>query len=491
MHKTRHGSTMFDRLTMGLMAALTVGTLSLPAFPTEAAADVLDTDIIYGKTITERSLNHEQAPNIFAPAAILIDTEGNTYFERNSNEERKIASTTKLMTALLAVENGSPEDIVSVTDQDKVIGSTAELLPGDQLTLDHALYGLMLPSGNDAAMAIARTLGAKFATDGGDPYVAFIDRMNARAKELGMEHTMYRNPSGLDYEEWDGDQHSTPHDLAILMSECLKSDWLKAIMKTGMFEITATNNGVARQINLVTTDELIGSSEEFLGGKTGQTDQAGSCFVGALTHKERTYISVVLGEQDRNATFMDTRELLSWAVAHVRVYEIGENDGTMSDDGLPIIAEIPHADWIDVSIPLAAETSAAKVYALDLNGEVDQRAHFEVARGDIKKGDVLGAIELRQDDKVIDTINLVSAVDSPRPSALRGFFIGIERFFRNLKGEPIVAKQVSHFETSGSGDSDDTGTDSGTSDAGDSQTSEAPAEDAAPAEAASEGTTNQ
>lgn len=438
---------------MGLGAILVATTMSLPMVATPAMADVLDSDIIYGQTIQSRSLNHEQAPSILAPAAILIDTDGNTYFDRNGNEERKIASTTKLMTALLAVENGAPEDIINVSDQDIVIGSTAQLMPGDQLSLDHALYGLMLPSGNDASMAIARTLGARFAGENSDPYAAFIDKMNSRAAELGMEHTIYRNPSGLDYEEWNGDQHSTAHDLAILMQECLKSDWLKAVMRTGMYDITVTNNGVVRQVHLDTTDELVGSSEEFLGGKTGQTDQAGSCFVGALTHDGKTYISVVLGEQSREATFNDTRELLSWVVSHVRAYELGENDGTMSDDGLPIIAEIPHAEWIDVTIPLAVETIDAKVHAFDLNGEIEQKAHFDVARGDIRKGDVLGAIELRQNGEVIDTINLIAAVDSPRPSALRGFFIGLERFFRNLRGEPIVAEQVSHFGT-GSSNSD-------------------------------------
>lgn len=467
--------------------AIVTATATLPVAPAVAWADVQDSDIIYGKSITERSLNHEQAPSILAPAAILMDTDGITYFERNANEERKIASTTKLMTALVAVENGDLGDIITVTDQDdqnRIVGSTAQLLAGDQLTLDHALYGLMLPSGNDAAMAIARTIGARFATDGGDPYVAFIDKMNSRAQELGMEHTVYRNPSGLDVDEWAGDQHSTAHDLAILMKACLtiededKRNWLSTIMKTAMFDITVNNNGVERQIHLDTTDELVGSSEEFLGGKTGQTDQAGSCFVGALTHDGKTYVSVVLGEQSREATFNDTRTLLSWVVAHVRTYELGENDGTMTEDGRPIIAEIPHAEWIDVTIPLAVESADAKVHAFDLNGDVRQLAHFEVARGDIHEGDKLGVIELQQDGEVIDTIDLVAATDSPRPSMVRGLFIGVERFFRNLHGEPIVAEQISHF---GSNEKDD---------ADDSAEGEAEASADVPQEAVAEGGTN-
>jgi D-alanyl-D-alanine carboxypeptidase (penicillin-binding protein 5/6) len=147
--------------------------------------------------------------------------------------------------------------------------------------------------------------------------------------------------------------------------------------------------------------------------------------------------------------------MLTWVVSHVRTYELGENDGTMTKDGRPIIAEIPHAEWIDVTIPLAAESANARVYAFDLNGEVKQLAHFEVARGDIKKGDKLGVIELQQDGEVIDTIDLVAAKNSPRPSMIRGLFIGVERFFRNLHGESIVAEQVSHFENSKQDDDSD------------------------------------
>jgi D-alanyl-D-alanine carboxypeptidase (penicillin-binding protein 5/6) len=220
MQETGKRHAMFRQIAIGFGSVIMTATLVAPVTPSIALADVQDSDMIYGKSISERNLNHEQAPNIFAPSAALIDTDGNVYFTRNGDEERKIASTTKLMTALIAVENGSPDDIVTVTDQDDqqhVIGSTAQLLAGDQLTLDHALYGLMLPSGNDASMAIARTIGARFASEGSDPYVAFIDKMNSRAQELGMNHTVFRNPSGLDVEEWSGDQHSSANDLATLM----------------------------------------------------------------------------------------------------------------------------------------------------------------------------------------------------------------------------------------------------------------------------------
>lgn len=453
-----------------LAKAALAGTLALSGLagvaPSVAMADVYDTDVVYGKTILERSLNHEYAPSILAPSAILIDTDGITYFERSSGEERKVASTTKLMTALVAMENGNPDDIINVTEEDVVIGSTANLMAGDQLTLDHALYGLLLPSGNDAAMAIARSIGVRLAPEGGDPYVAFVDRMNSRAQELGMENTVFRNPSGLDVDQWAGDQHSTAADMAKLMEACLsmdeyKENWLRAILHMGYFEITVTNNGVERKIPLTTTDDLVNQSDQFIGGKTGQTDLARCCFVGAYEHSGKTYISVVLGDATRDESFNDTSTLLQWVVAHERPYQLEANDGTVTDDGRLVIAEIPHAEWIDVTIPLAVESTDATVYAFDLNGEVEQRAHFEVAKGDISEGDVLGAIELRQNDEVIDTLDLVATKDVPRPSVMRGLFIGVERFFRNLRGEPIVAEVISHFGTqtpsaaAGSGESDD------------------------------------
>lgn len=460
MRHTQETNGRRNRVLRGIAAAFAAMTLSTLVLPSFAMADVYPEDVIHGKSVAERELDMAVAPNVVAPAVSLVDTDGETYFQRNDLEERKIASTTKLMTALLAVENGSPEDIIVVTDADLVGGSTAELMAGDQLTLHDALLGLMLPSGNDAAMAIARTLGARFGLEGQDPYEAFIAKMNSRAQELGMTQTLYANPSGLDDAEWTGDHHSTAKDLSILAVEAFKNDWFKEIVGTKNATIHPTNNGAQREVPLESTDALLGSNPGFLGGKTGNTPLAGCCFVGACERDGKTYISVVLGEENRDMSFADTTELLQWVFRHERTYQLGENDGTKTDDGRPVIAEIPHTDWIDKTIALTIADPETKTHAFDLDGEITQNAHFEPAKGDIKKGEVLGAIELKQDNKVIDKLELVAAEDSEAPSFLRSLFIGIDRFFRSLTGQPTMASQKSHFaDANTAGTSDKEGED--------------------------------
>lgn len=452
------------RLGSGLMLAAAMAMPVSAAMPSVAMAVVNPDDVLAGKTLSERGIDASMAPDIAAPRATLIDTEGNVYFQRHDEEECKIASTTKIMTALVAIEEGDPEKFVNVTDLDMVIGSTANLMAGDVLTLDDALYGLLLPSGNDAAMAIARSVGAQFAAEGQDPYEAFVAKMNAKAQEMGLEHTLFVNPSGLDFEEWNGPHHSTASDLAKMATEAMKNEQFRRIVATKNYVIHPYNNNVPRDVALESTNLLLGTNEGILGVKTGQTDQAGSCFVGAWEYDGRTYISVVLGEESKEVAFTETTVLFQWVVNHEHTYQLGENDGTTTDDGRPIIAEIPHADWIDVLVPLTVKDPAEKTHAFDLNGEVKQTAHLETARGDVHEGDVLGAIELRQGDEVIDSIDLIAAEDVEAPSWLRSVFIAIDRFFRNIMGQPTEAETKGHFPEGGSsgdkGDKKDDGKES-------------------------------
>ena len=454
------------RVGQGLLLAVAMAMPVSAAMPSTAMAVVNPDDVLAGKTFAERGIDAGMAPDIMAPRATLIDTEGNVYFQRHDTEECKIASTTKIMTALVAIEQGNPEQVVTVTDRDTVIGSTANLMAGDTLTLDDALHGLLLPSGNDAAMAIARSVGAQFAPAGQDPYDAFVARMNARAQEMGLQNTLFVNPSGLDYEEWNGPHHSTAADLAKLATEAMKNEQFRKIVATKNYVIHPYNNNVPRDVALESTNLLLGTNEGILGVKTGQTDQAGSCFVGAWEYDGKTYISVILGEQSKEVAFAETTVLFQWVVNHEHTYQLGENDGTTTDDGRPIIAEIPHTDWIDVLVPLTVKDPAEKTHAFDLNGEVKQTAHLETAKGDIHAGDVLGAIELKQGDEVIDSIDLIAAEDVPAPSWLRSVFIAIDRFFRNITGQPIEAETKGHFPESGNGSpagnkSGDNGTGSG------------------------------
>src|SRR5688572_7230554 len=165
---------------------------------------------------TEAQTQTLPEPQIGARAALLVEyPSGRILYAHSEHERLAPASTTKILTAILAIEYGKLEDVVSVAESDLVGESSMGLVSGEQLTMHELLYGLMLPSGNDAAAAIARSLGEKSTSP--DPTLAnpgsrFIAMMNARVNQLGLENTHFMNPHGLD----EADHYSSAYDLASL-----------------------------------------------------------------------------------------------------------------------------------------------------------------------------------------------------------------------------------------------------------------------------------
>ena len=254
-----------------------VGALTAPS----AYADVRDTDIICGASYAEQARAAEDQPDIVAAAAIVVGQDGTAYFERDADAEVKIASLTKVMTAIIALENAQPDDTITVDQRAATVGqSTADLKEGDKLPLSEALKGLMMPSGNDAAMAIATSVGALIDPQSDDPYQTFIDAMNTKAAELGMDHTVFANPHGLDFDGWEGDFHSTARDVATMFAHAMKNEAFRSIVADTDNHITVTSaDGSERTIELKQRNEILGQDGN-IGGKTGGTYIALSNFVG-------------------------------------------------------------------------------------------------------------------------------------------------------------------------------------------------------------------
>lgn len=173
--------------------------------------------LTFGNSSQVFAMTEIQPLHISAQGAALIDVKsGRILFEKNGDQKMRIASLTKIMTAIVAIENGNLEDMVTTSDNAYgTEGSSIYLKRGEQLTLEDMLYGLMLRSGNDAAVAIAEHIG------GSVEGFAFL--MNEKAKILGMNHTHFVNPHGLD----DKEHYSTPKDMAILTAYALKNSTFK------------------------------------------------------------------------------------------------------------------------------------------------------------------------------------------------------------------------------------------------------------------------
>lgn len=219
-----------------------------------------------------------------ADSAILIDAaSGKVLKEVNAYQKRGMASTTKIMTALVALENSNPDDVVTVSaTASGVEGSSLYLVVGEKLTMEQLLYGLMLHSGNDAATAIAEHVAGSV-----DDFAVL---MNKKAVELGLKNTHFTNPHGLDNEQ----HYTTAYDLAMLTKHALQNETFAKIVATKQTKI-----GENEQTRYLTNhNKLLRMYEGANGVKTGFTKKDGRCLVSSATRDGITLIAVTLAACD-------------------------------------------------------------------------------------------------------------------------------------------------------------------------------------------------
>lgn len=243
-----------------------------------------------------------EVPWVAATGAVVLSDFNQVYYDLNAHVRVPMASTTKMMTAIVAVRYGNLDMEVLIDQHDLVGESTMGLWAGEVVTLHDLLYGLLLPSGNDAAMAIARSIGWRSGTTSADEAVQnFVDLMNQTAREYGLRDTHFMNPHGLD--EWG--HYSTPYDLAIILRAALNYQIIREVMQT-----PAIRRG---QHDLYNGNRLLGMRNDVLGGKTGFTDFAGFCLAAAAYGNGRFVIAVVVNDDGDN-WFWDVSNLLDWGL---------------------------------------------------------------------------------------------------------------------------------------------------------------------------------
>lgn len=219
-----------------------------------------------------------EAVEVSAAAAVLMDADsGRLLYDKNGEKRMLIASTTKLMTALVALEQGGLQQEITVTGGHMAEGSSMYLRPGEKLTLEMLLYGLLLSSGNDAALAVTECMGGA---------VPFVARMNEKAAELGMENTHFANPNGLDDEA----HYSTAEDMAKLAAAAMDDPVLRRVASTRTARIggrTLTNH-----------NKLLSRVEGCVGLKTGYTRAAGRTLVSCAERDGVRLVAVTLQDGD-------------------------------------------------------------------------------------------------------------------------------------------------------------------------------------------------
>ncbi|HRW07360.1 MAG TPA: D-alanyl-D-alanine carboxypeptidase family protein [Caldilineaceae bacterium] len=256
---------------------------------------------------TEEWLALNEPPALSAKASLLYDMDADRLlFAQNADGALPIASLTKLMTALLILETGDLQAEVVVQASDLVGGTSMQLIPGEVATVETLLYGLLIPSGNDAAMALARHNAGSAE--------AFVEQMNARAAALNLRQTHFVNPHGLDAEG----HLSSAMDLLTVV----RLLWDYPLFR----EIVATVQSTVQGHRLQNTNELLGIYPGVNGIKTGTTDAAGQCLIAGFLEEGHQVIAIVLGSSDRysdmRALYAHYQETYHWIVGDINRFSI-------------------------------------------------------------------------------------------------------------------------------------------------------------------------
>lgn len=351
-----------------MMAAL---LLSVGAMPTPASAAV-------------------SPPDVTAQGVYSFDMQsGIVLYAENENERMQIGSTVKIATALVVMEHGDTADEVLIEQDDTVditIYSNMQLQAGDTLTVGTLLYGLLLPSGNDGALALARHVGSQMCEcdDRNQAMETFVGAMNDYAANLGLADTRFTNPSGIDSEN----TYSTAHDIAILFGQLMKNERLASIIAEPAYSFYSVGPE-ARNYQAQNTNQLLGQLG-VVGGKTGTTGEAGACVVLAreVNGGNNTVITAVLGsdvEYDDNSFIVegsdqrwnDARAIFS-AMDDQFAWVVPGAEGTFP--GLAEEMQVWRVQFTDpptIPYPTSGATAAYQLVLTEAGGSGNVRLYYD------------------------------------------------------------------------------------------------------------------
>ena len=361
----------------------------------------LITVLIIVLTFSQSVLGEVKEPKVYAQGAVLMDFKtGRVLWQKNMNEELPMASTTKIMTAILALESGMLDD---VTVASKRAASSPQVKMGIKEGEEHRLYDLLYPlmlmSANDAAVVIAEHIGGSVE--------GFAQMMNEKAKEIGALNTEFVTPNGLDK----GNHHSTAYDMALIARYALNNEDFVKIINTPTITIPLKNSD-EKSYTFNNKNRLLKEYEGAIGVKTGFTGKAGNCFVGAAERDGMELISVVLasgwGNTGKERKWSDTKSILDYGFENYQITEVVKEGA--STGKVPVLKS--KEGFVNTQI---AESGFACVTEEELKGlktVVDLKKSVEAP---VKINDVLGSISVyTQNGELLFKTNIVSSENIER-----------------------------------------------------------------------------
>lgn len=378
----------------------------------------------------------EEPEELYAQSAVLMDAEsGRVLFEKNGYDVKAMASTTKIMTCILALELQDEDTVVTFSDsaarQPKVHLGAAS---GEEFYLRDLLYSLMLESHNDSAVAIAEAVAGDTA--------AFAAKMNQKAKEIGCENTYFITPNGLDASDENGTHSTTATDLSRIMSYCI----MESPKKERFLEITQTsaysfsNLAGSRSYSCTNHNSFLSMMNEAISGKTGYTADAGYCYVGAVESEGRTFVVSLLAcgwPNNKNYKWSDMRKLVNYAMEN---YEYESLDREVELKEIKVLRGIPDSgdlfEEAALSVKLLNEsldTEELVPERLQVLKRSDEHIDIlvkqeEILEAPVKEGTTVGTVSYYLEEEKIAEIPIVTCQDADRKD-FRWYFLGLMKMY--------------------------------------------------------------
>lgn len=359
-------------------------------------ADLEDTEKINVNEVIETSKNVENTLNINSQVALIYDRTGKRIlFEKNGKKQFKMASTTKIMTATVVLENAKLDDVVTIENKAAWTGgSRLGLKKDDKITVHDLLYGLLLVSGNDAAVALAIHVGGSVE--------GFAEMMNNKAKELGLTNTHFVTPHGLDEDE----HYTTAEELAKMADYAMEIPKFKEIVNTKTYTVRINNNPKT----LTNTNELLGSLSGVYGIKTGFTNGAGRCLVTGCKRGNLDIITVVLGADTKKIRTSDSIKLIEYAFKNFQLVDVEEKvlqqfeEWNRINSNRIIINKCKNSNIKLELDEINNKKMAIKNTDLDnITIEINAIYYFEAP---IEKNQIIGTAKVKLGEEVIEVLNI-------------------------------------------------------------------------------------
>lgn len=350
------------------------------------------------KEISVETIAEEQKePVLNAKAAVIYDRKTKEIiWGKNENEKKAMASTTKIMTAIVVLEKGNLSDVVTISKKAaNTGGSRLKINTNDKISVLDLLYGLMLRSGNDAAVALAEYVGGSIE--------GFAKLMNKKVIEIGLKNTHFVTPHGLDNIE----HYTTAYELAVLTDYAMQNEKFSKIVNTK--NTTISINGVAR--NIYNTNELLGTLNGVNGVKTGFTNNAGRCLVTSCTRNGNQIITVVLGCDAKKYRTSDSIKLIEYAFKNYTRVNIEEKVKIEFEKWKQINGKriyISKGEKSDVNLELKEITKKEIPVKIgeENNIQVEINAIYEY-EAPLEKQSKIGNILIKKDEEIIESVDIV------------------------------------------------------------------------------------